>query len=48
MDFLDDDIISLLSKRVYDIAGTTTAAGARLNVHLNGVKIDIRNFEQVK
>jgi DNA topoisomerase-2 len=47
MDFLDDDIISLLSKRVYDIAGTTTAGGARLNVFLNGSKIDIRNFEQV-
>lgn len=47
MDFLDDDIVSLLSKRVYDIAGTSMAAGSRLNVHLNGSKIEIRNFEQV-
>lgn len=46
MDFMDDDIVALLSKRVYDIAGTNTALGSKLNVFLNGNKVDIRNFEQ--
>jgi DNA topoisomerase-2 len=46
MDCLDEDIVALLSKRVYDIAATNTASGAKLNVALNGAKIDIRNFEQ--
>ncbi|CAE7424251.1 TOP2, partial [Symbiodinium microadriaticum] len=46
MDFMDDDIVSLLSKRVYDIAGTNTAAGAKLNVFLNGEKINIHSFQQ--
>ena len=36
MDFMDDDIVALLSKRVYDIAATNTAAGKKLTVHLNG------------
>ncbi|RYG66342.1 hypothetical protein EON64_09990, partial [archaeon] len=45
MDSLDDDIVSLLSKRVYDIAGTTFSAGPKLNVLLNGEKIDVRSFE---
>eukprot|EP00434_Breviolum_minutum_P040391 symbB.v1.2.035890.t1/scaffold4941.1/size32609/5 len=38
---LDDDICSLLSKRVYDIAGSTLEKCA---VHLNGEKLDIKNF----
>ncbi len=46
MEFMDDDIIALLSKRVYDIAGTNTASGAKLNVFLNGNKLEIRTFEQ--
>lgn len=46
MDFLDDDIVSLLSKRVYDIAGTNTSTGAKLTVILNGHKIEAKNFEQ--
>lgn len=46
MEFMDDDIVALLSKRVYDIAGTNTAHGAKLNVVLNGNKVEIRNFEQ--
>lgn len=46
MDSLDDDTVALLSKRVYDIAGTNTAAGAKLNVYLNGTLIQARNFEQ--
>ena len=45
MTHLDNDIISLLSKRVHDVAGTNTASGAKLNVFLNGGKIDVRNFE---
>ena len=41
MTALDDDIVALLSKRVIDVAG----CNAKLNVHLNGVKIDIRTFK---
>jgi len=37
------DICSLFYKRVYDIAGTTTAD---VRVHLNGVRLDIKNFKQ--
>jgi len=49
MDCLDQDIVSLLSKRVYDIAGTSgNSSGSKLNVYLNGTKIDIKNFEKVK
>jgi DNA topoisomerase II len=40
---LDDDIISLLYKRVYDVAGTTPA---HINVFLNGKKIQIKNFKE--
>ena len=45
MEELDEDIVSLLSKRVYDIAGTNTASGAKLNVYLNGDRIEVRKFE---
>jgi len=45
MDCLDEDIVALLSKRVYDIAGTNTAPGAKLSVYLNGSRIDAKNFE---
>ena len=38
---LDDDIVSLLTKRVYDIAGSTLE---KCVVHLNGEKLDIKNF----
>ena len=48
MDRLDEDIVALLSKRVYDIAGTnSTSQGSRLNVFLNGTKIEIKSFERV-
>jgi DNA topoisomerase-2 len=43
MDKLDSDIISLLSKRVYDIAGTTEG---RVKVKLNGQDLSINNFSQ--
>lgn len=46
MDSLDDDIVSLLSKRVYDMAGTVLSNGAKLSVYLNGSRIEARNFEQ--
>jgi DNA topoisomerase-2 len=46
MDRMDEDMVALLSKRVYDIAGTNTASGAKLNVFLNGEKVEIRNFDQ--
>jgi DNA topoisomerase II len=45
MDSLDDDIVALLSKRVYDIAATNNAAGKKLRVHLNGTKIDTESFK---
>lgn len=38
---LDDDIISLFSKRVYDVAGCNT----KIKVWLNQVKIDFRSFK---
>jgi len=38
---LDDDIVSLLSKRIYDVAGSTLE---KCGVHLNGEKLDIKNF----
>jgi DNA topoisomerase II len=45
MDSLDDDIVALLSKRVYDIAATNNAAGKKLRVHLNGTKIETETFK---
>jgi DNA topoisomerase II len=41
MDKLDDDIVALMTKRVYDMAGCTPAA---VRVKLNGKVIDIKNF----
>lgn len=46
MDIMDDDIVALLSKRVYDIAATNTASGKKLTVFLNGVRIETRSFEE--
>ncbi len=40
---LEDDIISLMKKRVYDLAGTSPS---RINVHFNGKKIPIKNFKE--
>lgn len=42
MSCIDDDTISLLSKRVYDLAGITTSS---VKVYLNGKKINIANFQ---
>ncbi|KAK1937919.1 DNA topoisomerase 2 [Phytophthora citrophthora] len=43
LDFLNDDIVSLFKKRVYDVAGVS---GKGLNVYLNGEKIPIKSFPQ--
>ncbi|ETK71439.1 hypothetical protein F441_21807 [Phytophthora nicotianae CJ01A1] len=43
LDFLNDDIVSLFKKRVYDVAGVS---GKGLNVFLNGEKIPIKSFPQ--
>ncbi|KAG2773761.1 hypothetical protein JG687_00009489 [Phytophthora cactorum] len=43
LDFLNDDIVSLFKKRVYDVAGVS---GKGLNVFLNGEKISIKSFPQ--
>ena len=40
---LDSDIISLLKKRVYDVAGTSPT---RINVFLNDKKIKVNNFTE--
>ena len=46
MESLDEDIVSLLCKRVYDIAGTSQGiTGAKLTVVLNKKKLDIKSFE---
>ncbi|RKP39288.1 DNA topoisomerase [Dimargaris cristalligena] len=42
METLDDDIVSLMTKRVYDIAGTLQ----EVKVFLNGERIKIRGFKQ--
>jgi DNA topoisomerase-2 len=41
MDRLDEDIIALMTKRVYDLAGVTPAS---VKVKLNEKAIDIKNF----
>jgi len=41
MDSLDDDIVALFTKRVYDMAGVTDK---KVNVFLNGQRIDISTF----
>jgi len=41
MKTLDDDIIALMTKRVYDMAGVTPA---KVKVYFNEEKIDIKNF----
>ena len=41
MESFDADIIALFKKRVYDIAGCNT----KLNVFLNGTKIELRSFK---
>lgn len=41
LNHLDDDIVSLMKKRVYDIAG----ANSSMKVYLNGSKINIKSFK---
>lgn len=41
MEYLDTDIVSLMKKRVYDIAGVNSS----LKVYLNGTKLPIKNFK---
>lgn len=43
MTHLDDDIVALMTKRVYDLAGVTDA---RVRVKLNGKTIECKNFTQ--
>ena len=47
MEELEKDTVALLGKRVHDIAGTNCAEGPKLNVYLNGKKININGFQQV-
>ena len=41
MKALDEDIVALMTKRVYDIAGVTDG---KVGVMLNGKKLDVKNF----
>lgn len=41
MNNLDEDIVSLMTKRVYDMAGSTPT---NMKVKLNGKTIQIKNF----
>lgn len=41
MSTLDEDIVSLMTKRVYDLAGVTPS---QVKVKLNGKNIEIKNF----
>jgi DNA topoisomerase-2 len=41
MDKLDDDIVSLMMKRVYDMAGVTTS---KVKVYLNEKKLEVKDF----
>lgn len=41
MERLDDDIVALMTKRVYDLAGTSPST---VKVKLNGKVIDVKNF----
>jgi len=41
MTSFDDDIVALMTKRVYDIAGSTSE---KCMVYLNGEKLDVKNF----
>ena len=43
MDKMDEDIIALFKKRVYDMAGITPKG---VNVFLNGEKLQVENFEK--
>jgi DNA topoisomerase-2 len=46
MTHLDDDVVGLMSKRAYDIAGTMSPRGGkRLSVSLNGKKLAIKSFK---
>ena len=38
---LDEDIVSIMTKRVYDLAGVTPAG---VKVKLNGKNIEVKNF----
>jgi len=43
MEHMDEDIIALFKKRVYDMAGITPKG---VNVYLNGEKLQVENFEK--
>lgn len=46
MSSLDEDTVSLLSKRAFDIAGSLSGRpGKKLSVFLNGEKLPIKNFQ---
>jgi DNA topoisomerase-2 len=44
MTSIDDDTYALMAKRVYDMAGTVKD----IKVHLNGERIKVKGFKQVR
>jgi DNA topoisomerase II len=42
MEKLDDDIISLMTKRVYDMAGITPK---KVKVYMNGKRVEVKDFK---
>ena len=44
MDKLDDDIVALMTKRVYDMAGVTPSD---IKVYLNDKKLEVKNFNSL-
>lgn len=45
MDSLDEDLVALLSKRVYDLAGTNCSGNSKIAVYLNGERIQVKSLE---
>ena len=43
MTHLEDDIVALMTKRVYDLAGVTDS---KVKVKLNGKVVPVRNFSE--
>ena len=46
MSSLDADIVSLLSKRVYDVAGTNSSGPNKISVSLNGQRIQVKSLQE--
>jgi DNA topoisomerase-2 len=43
MEYMDRDIVALMTKRAYDMAGVTDA---KVKIFLNGERINVKNFDE--